>query len=222
MNHRGTFCVQQKKFEGDHESLCCLRATLASLQAIKSMSELRAWRQISSRYIHREKWFNLRADKVLKGNGDEMDPYYVLEYSDWVNIFPVTKDGMVVLVKQYRYSLGCFSIEVPGGIMDPHETDPLEAAKRELLEETGYSAGKVEEVAVVATNPATQNNRLHCYMATDCELTHELDHDENEELEVVLVSMDELLDMLRNNQIIQSLHVASMFYSLMRLGKVNI
>jgi 8-oxo-dGTP pyrophosphatase MutT (NUDIX family) len=111
-------------------------------------------------------------------------------------------------------------MEVPGGIMDPHETDPLEAAKRELLEETGYSAGKVEEVAVVATNPATQNNRLHCYLATDCELTHELDHDENEELEVVLVSMDELLQMLRSNQIIQSLHVASMFYALQKLGRI--
>lgn len=186
------------------------------------MSELKPWQQINSRYIHKENWFNLRADKVLKGNGEEMDSYYVLEYSDWVNILPVTKDGKVVLVKQFRYALGCFSIEAPGGIMDPHETDPLEAAKRELLEETGYSAGKVEEVAVVATNPATHNNRMHCYLATDCVLTHELDHDENEEIEVVLVTMDELIELLRNNQIIQSLHVASIFYALQRLGKITI
>jgi ADP-ribose pyrophosphatase len=185
------------------------------------MHQLKPWQQISSRYIHKEKWFSLRADKLLKGNGEEMDPYYVLEYSDWVNIFPVTKDGRVVLVKQYRYALGTFSMEVPGGIMDPHETNPLDAAKRELLEETGYSCGHVEEVAVVATNPATQNNRLHCYLATDCELTHELNHDENEELEVMLVSMEEVLNMLRNNQIIQSLHISSMMYSLMRLGKIT-
>lgn len=185
------------------------------------MSELKAWQHLSSRYIHKENWFNLRADKVLKGNGAEMDPYYVLEYSDWVNVLPVTTEGKIVLVRQYRYSLGLFSIEVPGGIMDPHEKNPLDAAKRELLEETGYSCGKIEEVAIVATNPATQTNRLHCYLATDCELTHELDHDENEELEVLLVSVDEILTMLRENKIIQSLHVNSMLYGLMRLGKIS-
>ena len=192
-------------------------------KSLRIMStELKPWQPLSSRYIHRESWFSLRADKVLKGNGQEMDPYYVLEYSNWVNILPVTKDGRVVLVRQYRYALGCFSIEVPGGIMDPHEKDPLEAAKRELLEETGYSAGHVEQVAVVATNPATHNNRLYCYLATDCELTHELDHDENEEIEVLVVSMEELLELLRTNQIIQSLHVSSILYSLMRLGKISV
>lgn len=185
------------------------------------MHELKPWQHVSSRYIHKEKWFKLRADKVLKGNGEKMDPYYVLEYSDWVNVLPVTKDGKIVLVRQYRYSLGTFSIEVPGGIMDPHETEPLEAAKRELLEETGYSCGKIEEVAIVATNPATHNNRLHCYLATDCELTHELDHDENEELEVLIVTVEELLTMLRENKIVQSLHVNSILYGLMRLGKIS-
>ena len=79
-----------------------------------------AWKHIHSKYIHREKWFNLRSDKVLKGNGAEMEPYYVFEFSDWVNVLPVTTDGKIVLVKQYRYGLGVWSIEVPGGIMDPH------------------------------------------------------------------------------------------------------
>lgn len=180
------------------------------------------WKHINSRYIHREKWFNLRSDKVLKGNGVEMDPYYVFEFSDWVTVFPVTKEGKVVLVKQYRYGLGVWSIEVPGGIMDPHETNPEEAAKRELLEETGYSCGKIEEVAIVATNPATQNNRLYCYLATGCELTHEQEFDENEEIELLLVTLEELRSMLRNNEIIQSLHVNTMLYSLLRLGEASI
>lgn len=180
------------------------------------------WQHVSSKYIHREKWFNLRADKVLKGNGEPMEPYYVFEFSDWVNVLPVTKEGKVVLVKQYRYGLGTWSIEVPGGIMDPHETNPLEAAKRELLEETGYSCGQIEEVAVVAANPATQNNRLYCYLATDCELTHEQSFDDNEEIELILVSVEELKEMLRKNEIIQSLHVNSILYALMRLGEVKI
>src|ERR1700712_4538638 len=104
--------------------------------------DLQPWEKISSEYLYNETWFTFRRDRVRKGNGQEMYPYYVLEYSNWVNVFPVTTDGKVVLVKQYRYGIGQWSIEVPGGIMDEGETDPMLAAQRELLEETGYSCGK--------------------------------------------------------------------------------
>ena len=180
------------------------------------------WKHLSSKYIHREKWFNLRSDKVLKGNGAEMEPYYVFEFSDWVNVLPVTTEGKIILVKQYRYALGIWSIEVPGGIMDPHETNPEEAAKRELLEETGYSCKNIEQVAVVATNPATQNNRLFCYLATGCELTHAQDFDEDEEIELLVVSLAELKEMLRKNEIAQSLHVCSIMYALMHMGEIKL
>ena len=186
------------------------------------MHNLQSWKHLSSKYIHREKWFNLRSDKVLKGNGAEMEPYYVFEFSDWVNVLPVTKDGKIILVKQYRYALGVWSIEVPGGIMDPHETHPEEAAKRELLEETGYSCENIEQVAIVATNPATQNNRLFCYLATGCELTHKQDFDDDEEIELMLVTMEEIKELLRNNGIIQSLHVCSILYALQKLGEIKI
>lgn len=179
------------------------------------------WQQLGANYIHRETWFSLRSDKVLKGNGEEMNPYYVFEFSDWVTVLPVTTDGKVILVKQYRYALGVWSIEIPGGIMDPHETNPEEAAKRELLEETGYSCGKIEQVAVVATNPATQNNRMYCYLATNCTLTHDTSWDENEEIELMVVSLEELKAMLRDNQIIQSLHVSSILYGLIKLNELK-
>jgi 8-oxo-dGTP pyrophosphatase MutT (NUDIX family) len=181
---------------------------------------LKPWEPIESSYLHQESWFKLRADRLRKGNGQEMNPYYVLEYSDWVNVFPLTTDNKVVLVRQYRYALQTFSIEVPGGIMDSHENHPEEAAKRELLEETGFTCGHIEKVAVVATNPATQNNRLHCFLATDCQLTHPTDHDENEEIEVLLASLDELLDLIKTNQIVQSLHLSTMLYALMKLDRI--
>jgi len=179
------------------------------------------WKHVSSKYIHHEKWFNLRADKVIKSDGSFMEPYYVFEFSNWVNVLPITTDGKVILVKQYRYALGVWSIEVPGGIMDPHETEPTEAAKRELLEETGYSCKHIEEVAVVAPNPATQSNKLYCYLATGCELTHEQSFDDNEEIELVLVTIDELKAMLRKNEIVQSLHVSSILYGLLKLEAIN-
>ena len=185
------------------------------------MSELKAWQQISSEYLVQESWFRFRIDKVLKGNGEIMPAYYVLEYSNWASVFAVTSDGKVVLVRQYRYGIGQWSIEVPGGIMDAHETDPLEAAKRELLEETGYSCKTIEQVAVVAPNPATANNLMYCFLATGCELTHSQEFDEHEELEVLLVTIAQLKTMLRENKIIQSLHVTNMLYALEKLGEIS-
>jgi ADP-ribose pyrophosphatase len=181
-------------------------------------SILKPWKQISSDYIHKETWFNLRRDRLLKGNGEEMYPYYVLEYSTWASVFPVTAEGKIILLKQYRYGVGEWSIEVPGGIMDPDETDPLEAGRRELLEETGYSCGDIREIAKVAPNPATANNWMHIYFATGCTLTHAQAFDPHEELEVFLADVDEVKALLRDNKIIQSLHVSAMFYGLNALG----
>ena len=185
------------------------------------MTPLKAWQQISSEYLVEESWFKFRKDQVLKSNGEIMPAYYVLEYTNWATVFPVTTDGKVILVKQYRYGLGQWSIEVPGGIMDAHETNPLEAGKRELLEETGYSCKEIVQVAVVAPNPATANNLMYCFLATGCELTHQQEFDEHEELEVMLVTIAELKQLLRENKIIQSLHVTAMMYALEKLGEIK-
>lgn len=182
---------------------------------------LKEWSHLSSEYLVEEPWFKIRRDKVLKGNGQPMERYYVWEFSNWVNVLPVTTEGDIILVRQYRYGLGVWSIEVPGGIMDPHESDPAEAAKRELLEETGYSCQTIEQVAVLSPNPSTQSNRLYCFLAKGCELTHEQSFDENEEIEVLKVKPAELLHMLRNNEIVQSLHVNAIMYALMKLGEIK-
>lgn len=181
--------------------------------------ELKKWEQLSAEYLFKESWFSLRRDKVLKGNGGEMYPYYVLEYTHWATVFPVTTQGEIIMVRQYRYGLGEWSLEVPGGIMDPHETNPLEAAKRELLEETGYSCGQIREVGKVAPNPATANNWMHIFLATDCELTHTQSFDPHEEMELILMDIEDVKHLLRENKIIQSLHTATILYGLLALGE---
>ena len=185
------------------------------------MTELKAWQQVSSEYLVQENWFKFRRDHVRKSNGEIMPAYYVLEYTNWASVFPITTDGKVVLVRQYRYGTGQWSLEVPGGIMDAHETHPMEAAKRELLEETGYSCAEIIQTAVVAPNPATANNYMYCFLATGCQLTHNQKFDEHEELEVLLVSMEELKTMLRENKILQALHVTVMLYALEKLGELK-
>ena len=183
---------------------------------------VKAWQTLESEYIFKETWFNIRKDKVLKGSGREMDRYYVFEFTDWVTVLPITTDGKVILVKQYRYALGEFSYEIPGGVMDAHETDPLETAKRELREETGYAAAEIIKTATISPNPATQSNLMHCYLATGCEPKHMQELDENEEIELVFVTMEELKQLLRENKIIQSLHISSIFYTLMHLGEMQL
>ncbi|TAD84216.1 MAG: NUDIX hydrolase [Bacteroidetes bacterium] len=179
---------------------------------------LKPWQPISHETILSEPWFKMQRHTVLKGNGQPMHNYYVWQFSHWVSVLPVTAEGQIVLVRQYRYAYGQFSIELPGGIMDAHETNPELAAHRELKEETGYTSPNLTLVATLAPNPATQNNTFYCFVATNCQLTHAQNFDANEEIETMLVSPAELLHMLRNNQILQSLHTSSIMYGLMHLG----
>lgn len=187
----------------------------------ENKTAFKAWQQISTEYLIEESWFKFRKDQVMKSNDEIMPAYYVLEYTNWATVFPVTTNGEVVLVKQYRYGLGQWSIEVPGGIMDIHDDDPATAAKRELLEETGYSCKEILQTAIVAPNPATSNNVMYCFLATGCELTHAQQFDEHEELEVLLVSIDEVKKMIRENKILQSLHVSTIMYALEKLGELK-
>ena len=99
-----------------------------------------AWKTLETEYLIREPWLTARRDKVELPTGVVLNDYYVLEYPDWVNTIAITREGDFVLVRQYRHALGITSMELCAGVIEKDET-PLEAAQRELLEETGY--GKV-------------------------------------------------------------------------------
>ena len=99
-----------------------------------------AWKTLETEYLIREPWLTARRDKVELPTGVVLNDYYVLEYPDWVNTIAITREGDFVLVRQYRYALGVTSMELCAGVIEKDET-PLEAAQRELLEETGYGKG---------------------------------------------------------------------------------
>lgn len=149
-------------------------------------------------------------------------PYkaFVLEFDAWANVLAITKNNEVVLIRQYRHGVQDVLFELPGGVVDEGE-DPLEGAKRELLEETGYGGGNIVEVGRVYPNPAIQQNTLYCYLATDVEWVGEQDLDESEEIEVVLVPLDELVSMVQQGKLLHALNIAVVFQALIRLGRIK-
>ena len=123
------------------------------------------WEILSSEEIFKSPFFRMRKDHCRLPDGREMPDYYVFEYNDWAHVVPVTHDGQLLLVKQYRHAVGTYCIEFPGGTLDSKTEDPKGAALRELEEETGYVPEDIRLVSKVYPNPGTQGNHLFTYVA---------------------------------------------------------
>jgi len=176
------------------------------------------WKVLSSEYLFDDRWFKVRKEKCETPGGKIVDPYYVYEFPTWVGAVPVTEDGKIVMVRQYRHALGETIIEIPGGCVDDTDKNIEAAIARELLEETGYSFSSYEYLGRISPNPSTNTNVLHMYLARGGEKIAAQNLDENEEIEVVLLSIDDLKQLLRENKILQSMHVSCIMYA---LGKMN-
>lgn len=168
------------------------------------------WSLIDSEYLFRRPWLTVRRDTVRLPNGTIHPEYYVLEYPKWINVLAITADGEYVMVKQYRHGLGVVATELCAGVVEDGE-DPLDGAKRELLEETGYAGGEWELSMVISANPGSQNNLAYCYTARGVEKVAGQNLDETEDISVVLLSEDEVRDMLVNDDIKQALMAAPLW-----------
>ncbi|HVK62335.1 MAG TPA: NUDIX hydrolase [Bdellovibrionales bacterium] len=175
------------------------------------------WKILSSEEILKTKLIRFRVDKCELPDGRIMPRYYVLEFPEWANVVPVTEEGKIVLVEQYRHAIGEWHLEIPGGTTD-HGEDTKRAALRELVEETGYAPEDIRLVGIHAPNPAMQNNRMHTYIAYNCKKIQEPTPDEFEDLRVVTVTVPELIDKIFKGEINHSIVIASILYALPALG----
>ncbi len=141
----------------------------------------------------------------------------VLVCQEWVNVIALTPEGRVLLVRQWRVGNGQVTLEIPGGAVDPGET-PLEAARRELEEETGHRAEGWEALGVVAPNPAFQTNRAHTFLARGARLAGPQRPDENEVIDLVEAPLADIPDMLRDGRITHALVHCAFLHLALRGG----
>lgn len=183
-----------------------------------------AWKVLGTKRLFDNPWLTVRQDDVGLPNGQRIEDYFVLEYPDWCHVLALTPDNDVVLVKQYRHPLEEDSLELPGGVVDEtgdRQAAALSAVKRELLEETGYGGGMFKHLASLSPNPATHNNLMHSFIATDVKLQASQSLDATEEIEVVLKPLAEFIDLAAQGKIMQTMQVSTLFLALHQLGMIE-
>lgn len=168
------------------------------------------WKVLSSEYLYQRPWLTARRDTCQLPDGRVMDEYYVLEYPTFINVIAITKDEQMVLVRQYRHGLGRTCFELVAGCVEDGE-EPIEAAKRELHEETGYTGGEWSQMMTFTCNASAMNNLSHSFLAMGVEKTDSQHLDANEDIEVYTFSKEEVKAMLLRGDFMQASMIAPLY-----------
>ena len=182
---------------------------------------VRPWRRTGDRTVHRDRWVHLRAEAWETGDGAVLEPWYMLDWPDVVNVVALTPDDRLVLVRQFRPGAGAVVLELPGGMVEPHEADPAEAGRREFAEETGYDAAGFRLVSTLRNDPAHAGNRVHTVLAEGAVPTAAQRLDHGEEIAVELLPLAEVLVGLAGGLIGNANHVGGLLLALRESGRLG-
>jgi ADP-ribose pyrophosphatase len=173
---------------------------------------IKPWKTIRTKPVGDFRIFKIRSDiSVSPRTGKEHD-FFVLESVHWVNVIALTPDQKLVMVEQYRHGSKTVELEVPGGMMDPHETDPVATAMRELREETGYVGENARVLGRVHSNPAIFTNDTYTVLIENCRLEHGVEFDHGEDLETRLMPVAEVPKLVADEKIGHSLVVVALYH----------
>ena len=149
------------------------------------------WKKLEARTIAHTRIFDVQSVDFQHPARLKSQDFFVINAPDWVNVVALTPDRQLVLVRQFRFGLDDFSVEIPGGVMDPGE-NAIAAGVRELREETGYIGTAARLLGVVHPNPAMQNNRCHLVLVENACREARLEWDSDEEFEILTRPVDEV------------------------------
>ena len=174
--------------------------------------EVLPWPVKSSRSAGDFPIFKIRTDvKTSPRTGGDHD-FYVIECRDWVNVIALTSANELVMVKQFRHGSETVELEIPGGVMDPEDASPVEAAVRELREETGYEGTGARLIGDVFPNPAIMNNTCRTVLIEGCELKHDLALDQGEDMVTELVPIESVRQAVSSGRISHALVIVGLYY----------
>lgn len=175
----------------------------------------RPWQVLAERRLHTCRVFDVHEIDARSPRTGRDHTFYGLEAPGWVNVVPITPEGQVVMVHQYRHGARAVTLETPGGMVDPGET-PAEAGARELLEETGYRADQLVDLGQVNPNPALFGNALHALVATNARRVASVVNESTEETVVALVPITELRERVSAGEVDHALVVAVLYLAELR------
>lgn len=170
----------------------------------------RPWRVLASEYLSHEPWYTVRRERVELPSGAVVPNWYIFEFPTWVNVIARTEEGQFLMISQYRHALGETRYELVAGCCDAGET-PLEAARRELMEETGYGGGEWRELMALSPNPTNHTNRSYTFVAEGVKRLDVQHAEDTEDIDIHLMSEEEVRELLAEDQIIQALHAAPLW-----------
>ncbi|SFG42220.1 NUDIX hydrolase [Prevotella sp. KH2C16] len=168
------------------------------------------WKVRSREKLFERPWLTVHRDEVELPDGRVNGEYYVLHYPAWVNVIAETDDGRLILERQYRHGLGTMSTEICAGVVEKGE-EPLAAARRELLEETGYGGGEWTLLMTTAPNAGSMDNLCHSYLARGVRQVSQQHLDRTEDIKVYLFEREEVLRMLKAGEFLQAMMVAPLW-----------
>ena len=171
------------------------------------------WKNKESKLISSCRMFSVYRQLTQAPGKDSVYDVYVLKLASWANVIPITSDHQVVFVKQYRHGTGHVTLEIPGGVIDPEDVDPIKTAERELFEETGYKSKDLIFLGKYHPNPALQDNICHVYLAQNVEKISEppLDPKGYEYIEVCLVPLSKVPQLITNGDITHGAVIAAFY-----------